>query len=644
MCGIAGFYTQTIPVARRIDMLSDLLESIEHRGKEATGLGWFDAVEGNDTPLIFTHKEPIPATTFIKTERINVVNAACSGLVIAHTRFPTKGDKAKPVNNHPIDHNWVVGVHNGTVSNDDDLFKDLPTKRIGEVDSEAIFASLSAAVVGTVPGSDERVAAMAKSLEKIEGSMALAFYIKDEPGILYLARGRSSPLFTTISENGDLIFASTMTAIDDAVKMSGMPFNKWYKPEQMNEGIIARYDGKDTTHFEKFTPAPFTRRAVHHDWDDYDYWQGRSGHRAVHHVTPGPFTMLDHWFKQRPEFYVTTWEEGDDGKPVDDRVEDVLTDAGLWDLVNDEGLGWFMGLFDADEQVDAIADLLPEMFRRPPLAKDQPSAWRQMQPVIEGAIDSLVRLFENVHDKRTIDQVLTAAYRDLATILPYEQVQWKLVGPDEKHHVGWLVAHTRHGKFPNHKVIVGAPAKGGSVQLHMLPNYQVKPVDDEPTSLHKERLKYIERLAFEKVYRKEIDVDWEPPWCYDFEALPFMFSEQHGNADVGADMDVDDEDLGSITDLGQTAVAVVANLRPVEQQAEVKEIIDRSGKPDSGETPVFDWEHTDNLDLAQFDAEVADITARLADAAIEGAGVHFDEERGVYVVEPRETTDPEETA
>ena len=65
----------------------------------------------------------------------------CEALI--HVRDFTKGHPDIEANNHPIRHGAVVGVHNGIVSNDDELLARYGIERAEPqmtVDSEAIFA------------------------------------------------------------------------------------------------------------------------------------------------------------------------------------------------------------------------------------------------------------------------------------------------------------------------------------------------------------------------------------------------------------------------------------------------------------------------------------------------------------------------
>lgn len=61
--------------------------------------------------------------------------------IIGHCRLPTQGSPSNHYNNHPILTDHIVGVHNGVISNDHELFEDFKKSfaRIAEVDTEIIF-------------------------------------------------------------------------------------------------------------------------------------------------------------------------------------------------------------------------------------------------------------------------------------------------------------------------------------------------------------------------------------------------------------------------------------------------------------------------------------------------------------------------
>src|SRR5206468_4765674 len=103
-------------------------------------------------------KQRTPASMLL--ERISVPAAA--GQLLVHVRDYTKGHPSIAANNHPVRHGPVVGIHNGIITNDDELLERHDCARAEPqmtVDSEAIFA------VAAHSGS------AARAFEALHGSM-----------------------------------------------------------------------------------------------------------------------------------------------------------------------------------------------------------------------------------------------------------------------------------------------------------------------------------------------------------------------------------------------------------------------------------------------------------------------------------------
>lgn len=210
MCGIAGISLSDRDARRNPApaLTAALLRGIEPRGRDATGIAW----RANDQQ-IWLSKAAEPASTLADS-----LAAHTDGIrtVITHTRFATKGDPADNLNNHPIDHDGVVLTHNGTLSNDDDLFDVLGAPRYANVDSEAIAALLSwgPEVLGGDPWD---------LLPLIDGRAAVAWLRQDGPAdTLRIARAIGSPLAVAQTVGGSFLYASTAEAITDAAEAAGL--------------------------------------------------------------------------------------------------------------------------------------------------------------------------------------------------------------------------------------------------------------------------------------------------------------------------------------------------------------------------------------------------------------------------------------
>lgn len=151
MCGIVGVlrYGDLGDKNNRMSALylaTILLELTETRGKDATGVAaLFD--DGN----FFGQKMAVRASEFVGRfgggdgdfdglqSVLRDYEASSLRTIIGHCRKSSVGGKWDNVNNHPIKAGNIIGIHNGTLKNQDIIFKNLDCDRDGTVDSEAIF-------------------------------------------------------------------------------------------------------------------------------------------------------------------------------------------------------------------------------------------------------------------------------------------------------------------------------------------------------------------------------------------------------------------------------------------------------------------------------------------------------------------------
>ncbi len=192
MCGIAGFSLDPESSVDRTLAAQALLAGIAERGADAVGYAHrgeggmrVTKLRGGASALL--DELEVPADTL---------------QALIHVRDFTKGHPDIEANNHPIRHGSVVGVHNGIVSNDDELLARYGIERAEPqmtVDSEAIFALVE------LREHDPR------ALSELRGAMAAA-WLDDRGDTLYLARGRMRPLWVATA-GGSLYFASTRRAL-----------------------------------------------------------------------------------------------------------------------------------------------------------------------------------------------------------------------------------------------------------------------------------------------------------------------------------------------------------------------------------------------------------------------------------------------
>lgn len=258
MCGIAAIYRRTLKPKDRPELdsaVTAMLTSINHRGGDACGVGYVDSTG--------TIRAQVAAIQAVEFNRLRKPVPASSRAVIMHTRFATQGSEHFAENNHPVVHGSAVIVHNGVISNDDEVFTALQVERMADVDTAAIAASLA----------ERADQSIGDALATLEGSLAIAYLDTDDPDVLVLARGSFSPLFV-IEGKRLVIAASTREAV-----VAGWKALHGTKPDHRRivsvaEGTIITCTPKGVT-WTTFEPkmTTYTGR-VQYAWpsEDEGYW------------------------------------------------------------------------------------------------------------------------------------------------------------------------------------------------------------------------------------------------------------------------------------------------------------------------------------------------------------------------------------
>lgn len=143
--------------------------------------------------------------------------------IMGHTRSETKGSHKDNVNNHPIVAGDFVGIHNGKISNDEELFKKLEARgyafRSGQVDSEIIFRMLD---YGKKYEKCSTINSIITSSLALIGGFAVACTERETPHILYLFKNTPPIALHKFHDSGVIIYASLDSYIDEAVKGRGL--------------------------------------------------------------------------------------------------------------------------------------------------------------------------------------------------------------------------------------------------------------------------------------------------------------------------------------------------------------------------------------------------------------------------------------
>ena len=173
MCGVFGFITSDGrgPDVARLLRIALVTQT---RGAHAFGLAWVDA-DG----ALHTFKQPGPASSHLGQLE------CCRGAraVIGHCRYATHGSPADNRNNHP----HVVGsgylVHNGVITNHQQLLRRHRLTQTSQCDSE-ILGLLMSRTAGSI------VQRAAWAANQVQGDLAMLGIWRSPARILVCRRGR----------------------------------------------------------------------------------------------------------------------------------------------------------------------------------------------------------------------------------------------------------------------------------------------------------------------------------------------------------------------------------------------------------------------------------------------------------------------
>ena len=223
MCGIFGFVTNSesgldLTSCRRI--LIDLFHRSEPRGRDASGLV---LVSGKTAQV---YKKPLPPDRFLSDpgfkdflaqkvglscdEATGKINAPLAA--IGHCRLVLSGTEFVHENNQPIIVGPIVGIHNGLVTNENELRKTFTQfNKTYDIDSEIIFQLID----DYRKNGYSLTNSISKSFDNIEGTASIAFFRQGE-GYLHLATNYGS-LFISQGE-GITVFASEKAILQSFLK------------------------------------------------------------------------------------------------------------------------------------------------------------------------------------------------------------------------------------------------------------------------------------------------------------------------------------------------------------------------------------------------------------------------------------------
>jgi glucosamine 6-phosphate synthetase-like amidotransferase/phosphosugar isomerase protein len=231
MCGIAGYSLSPESSVHRTLAAQALLAGIAERGADAVGYA-----HRGSSASVTVHKRRSGASALL--DELHV--PAASTQVLVHVRDYTKGHPTIEANNHPIRHGAVVGIHNGIIVNDEELFERYGFERAHPemtVDSEAIFALV------------EHAQGSAEVLEELHGAVATAWLDERDGAALFLARAVGRPLWIGTAGK-ELFFASTRAALEVLERTIRLTLRK----REIDPGTLLRVEDGRIARTYRFQP------------------------------------------------------------------------------------------------------------------------------------------------------------------------------------------------------------------------------------------------------------------------------------------------------------------------------------------------------------------------------------------------------
>jgi len=249
MCSIfgVGFYKDHgfKDKSTLIGVISRIFKLAECAGKEAAGLS---IMREQSVDIL---RRPLSGSKLVSTtEYMDFMDSSLENMcgsnklmsIIGHCRYPTQGSASNNENNHPQVVGNIIGIHNGTITNNHDLFESFGKviERQAEVDTEIIFQLIHH--FGKAPMS-KTIDSIKKATPYLGGSYACGMQNAHHPYNLYLFRHSNPIKILNYPELGVIFFATREYFITEGfeeftdnedkgevielVQDQGMVFNLW---------------------------------------------------------------------------------------------------------------------------------------------------------------------------------------------------------------------------------------------------------------------------------------------------------------------------------------------------------------------------------------------------------------------------------
>lgn len=299
MCGIAGFIRlknfEVDDQARFENYMESAIVGLSmastKRGKDAAGFAFVHKDEHGTFSLKHYKQKGSADTPEFKTKILEYLyKYGIPEVMIMHTRAQTQGSADKNENNHPIISmdDVMALVHNGMVSNDDDIKKALksPIESSADVDSEAILRLIEQNLPDAKVEPNQLYNAVKDSTKEIAGSFTCALISAEFPEQLILFTHTNPLNLCADKKNGVLWFASTDEILKNSVKSGDFVWDLLFDSESTNyvtndveSDVLLCISQRDSTGFDmskckiitKTDYSSYNSHSVHNQYGG-QYW------------------------------------------------------------------------------------------------------------------------------------------------------------------------------------------------------------------------------------------------------------------------------------------------------------------------------------------------------------------------------------
>ncbi|MHC1738592.1 MAG: hypothetical protein AB9882_11345 [Ignavibacteriaceae bacterium] len=221
MCGIFGVIAKESEYKKEdlVKILETLARLSQVRGKDSSGL----AVRSESGNQIEVLKGPVSVDELLDTEEYNGLrnrilkeskeNSRHVFAALGHARLVTNGSQLEDENNQPVTKDGIVGIHNGIIVNETELWNKYPTlKREYDIDTEIIYSLFRM----HLNHYNDSMKALKDTNAELLGTVSTGFFINDRDEFIVYTNNGSLYILTN---NKDIfIFASEKDILNRLLK------------------------------------------------------------------------------------------------------------------------------------------------------------------------------------------------------------------------------------------------------------------------------------------------------------------------------------------------------------------------------------------------------------------------------------------